>query len=227
MDYNILYKGSFPIIDVRLNSGESIKAESDAMVSMSDTIDIQGKLEGGILSGIGRMISGEKFFFQTLHAARGNGKAMLAPSIPGDIVAIELDMSNSSGYRVQKDGFLAASESVNISSSMQNIAKGLLSREGFFILKIDGKGTVFINSYGAIHKEELGVGEELIVDNGHLVAWPTDMKYKLEKASSKGWISSFTSGEGIVCRMFGPGTIYMQTRNPSGFAHWLNRLIPK
>jgi uncharacterized protein (TIGR00266 family) len=223
MNYQILYKDAFPILDVKLMHNESIKAESDAMVSMSSTIDIAGKLEGGLFSGLGRMLAGEKFFFQTLHASRGPGSAMLAPVVPGSIVAIELD--GNCQYNLQKDGFLASTEGIQIETKMQNIAKGFFSKEGFFILKVHGKGIVFINSYGSIHTIDLAPGEDIIIDNGHLVAWQKDMHYKLEKASSKGWISSFTSGEGIVCRIFGPGKIFIQTRNPKGFAAWMKNLM--
>ncbi|MBS3994632.1 MAG: AIM24 family protein, partial [Alkaliphilus sp.] len=81
MKYEILYQGAFPIVKVNLQSGEIMKAESDAMVAMSNTIDVEGKLEGGLLGGIGRMLAGEKFFFQTLRASRGPGEVLLAPSI--------------------------------------------------------------------------------------------------------------------------------------------------
>jgi uncharacterized protein (AIM24 family) len=50
------------------------------------------------------------------------------------------------------------------------------------------------------------------VDNGHLVAWNT--KYILERVASGGIISGLSSGEGLVCKFTGPGTVFMQTRNP-------------
>ncbi|NLY44211.1 MAG: TIGR00266 family protein [Clostridiaceae bacterium] len=225
MEYKILYQDAFPIIQVQLRQGETIKAESDAMVSMSATVDVEGSLDrGGILGGIGRMLAGEKFFFQVLTARRGPGEVLLAPSIPGGIIDVELD--GTYGLNVQKDGFLAASAGVQVSTQMQNLFKGLFSGEGFFILNISGKGTVFLNSYGAIHAVNIPAGEEVIIDNGHLVAWPDYMTYNLEKASSRGWISSFTSGEGIVCRFRGPGTVLIQTRNPRGFRAWIEKLIP-
>ena len=223
MDYEILYPGAFPLLKVNLSSGETIKAESDAMVSMSATIDVEGKMEGGLLGGIGRMLSGEKFFFQTLTARRGPGEILLAPSIPGDIVDVELDGSYS--LVVQKDGFLAGSTGIEVSSKMQNLMQGLFSGEGFFTLKVSGKGTVFLNSYGGIHAINLEAGEERIVDNSHLVAWPDYMDYKIEKASS-GWMSSFTSGEMLVCRFKGPGVVLIQTRNPQGFGDWIKGLLP-
>lgn len=223
MNYKILYEGSFPIVDINLEKGETIKAESDAMLAMSPTIDLEGKLEGGLLGGLGRMLSGEKFFFQTLAARRGPGNAILAPSIPGGIIDVELD--GSYGLNVQKDGFLAATSGIEVSTQMQNLTQGLFSGEGLFILKINGKGTVFLNSYGAIHAINIPAGEEMIVDNGHLVAWADYMQFNIEKASS-GWISSFTSGESLVCRFKGPGTVLIQTRNPKGFASWVGKLMP-
>lgn len=223
MKYEILYQDAFPIVKAYLNKGETIKAESDAMVSMSNTVDVEGKLEGGILKGIGRMLAGEKFFFQTLSANRGPGEVLLAPSIPGAVVDVELD--GSYGLRVQKDGFLAGTEGITVDTQMQNLTKGLFSGEGFFILKVSGKGTVFINSYGAIHPVNLEAGEEVIIDNSHLVAWPDHMNYSIEKASS-GWISSVTSGEMLVCRFRGPGTVLIQTRNPRGFGNWIRQFIP-
>jgi len=223
MKYEILYGEAFPIIKINLQKGERIKAESDAMVSMSSTIDLDGKLEGGLLKGLGRMLAGEKFFFQTLAANRGPGEALLAPSVPGGIVDVELD--GSYGLCVQKDGFLAASDSISVDTQMQNLTRGLFSGEGFFILKVRGSGTVFLNSYGAIHPINLEAGEEVIIDNSHLVAWPDYMQYNIEKASS-GWISSFTSGEALVCRFRGPGTVLIQTRNPKGFGAWIRQFIP-
>lgn len=54
-------------------------------------------------------------------------------------------------------------------------------------------------------------GEKYIVDNGHLVAWNT--KYVMERVASGGIISGFASGEGLVCKFTGPGTVFIQTRN--------------
>jgi uncharacterized protein (TIGR00266 family) len=223
VNYKILYQEAFPIVECSLQRGESIKAESDAMVTMSATVDVAGSMEGGVFQGIGRMLAGEKFFFQTLTASRGPGEVLLAPSIPGGIVDVELDGSYQ--LCVQKDGFLAATQGIEVTSQMQNLFKGMFSGEGFFIVKISGKGTVFLNSYGAIHAINVPDREEVIIDNGHLVAWPEYMQYSMEKAS-KGWISSFTSGEGIVCRFRGPGTVLIQTRNPKAFGSWIRKLIP-
>jgi len=223
MKYELLYQGAFAMLKVHLGAGESLKAESGAMVSMSPNVDVKGTADGGIMAGLGRMLSGETFFFQELSANRGAGEVLLSPSSIGDIQAVELDGS----YRlfVQKDGFLAGTSGIQVNTKMQNLSRGLLSGEGFFIIEISGSGTVFLSSYGAIHAINLEPGEERIVDNGHLVAWPDYVHYSIEKAS-KGWFSSITSGEGLVCRFRGEGVVLIQSRNPSGFGTWIKKFLP-
>jgi uncharacterized protein (AIM24 family) len=61
------------------------------------------------------------------------------------------------------------------------------------------------------NRGQLVEGEKYIVDNGHLVAWNT--KYVMERVASGGIISGFASGEGLVCKFTGPGTVFIQTRN--------------
>lgn len=223
MKHQLLHPGAFPLLKIPLKQGEAIKAESGAMVAMSGGIDVEGKLEGGVLGGLGRMLTGEKLFFQTLAARRGPGEVLLAPVMPGDVYPIELDGSET--WQIQKDGFFCAAEGVDIGTKMQNLSQGLFSGEGFFIIQATGRGTLFVSSYGAIHALDIPAGEEWIVDNSHLVAWPARLNYKIEKASS-GWLSSFTSGEGMVCRFRGPGRVLIQTRNPGGFGNWVRQFIP-
>jgi hypothetical protein len=219
MEYKILYEGAYPIIQCKLRQGESMQAESDAMVSMSATLDIEGSMNGGLLGGLARrMLTNESFFFQTVTARRGPGEVLFASSLPGGVIDVELD--GSYALKVQKDGYLASTPGIQVTTKAQNLVQGLFSREGFFVLGVSGRGTVFLSSYGSIHPINLEAGEEVIIDNGHLVAWSDYMNYTIEKASN-GWMSSFMSGEMLVCRFRGPGTVLIQTRNPSAFASWI------
>ena len=60
MKYEILHQDAFPIVRYQLEKGERIKAEADAMVAMSSTIDVIGGVEGGIKKGLTRMLTGEE-----------------------------------------------------------------------------------------------------------------------------------------------------------------------
>lgn len=225
MNYKILYNEAFPVVEASLRQGESLKAESDAMVAMSPTIDIDGKMEGSVMGSLVRkFFTGKSMFMQTLTATRGPGNVLLGHPYPGGIMDVSLD--GSYGLIVQKNGFLAATQGITVDTHVQkDIVKGFLSGEGFVLLKIVGEGVVFVSSYGVIHPINLEPGEEIIIDNGHLVAWPDYMRYEVDKASS-GWVSSFTSGECAVCRFYGPGTVLIQTRNPDSFKSWILSMIP-
>lgn len=224
MKYDILHGEAFPLVRCDLTQGEMIRAESDAMVAMAGTLDIKGSMDRNILGGLARrFLAGESFFTQEITATRGPGSVLLGHAAPGGIIDVELD--GSYNLRVQKDGFLASTPDIIVDTAVQNLAQGIFSREGFFVLNIHGRGTVFLSSFGAIHAINLDPGEEVIIDNGHLVAWPDYMQYRIEKASS-GWISSIISGECLVCRFQGPGVILIQTRKPEAFAGWLRGMLP-
>lgn len=224
IQFKTIHPGDSPAVHVRLPQGASLYAESGAMIGMTSTIRVDGTIKGGLLGSLKRkLLSGETFFFQTLRAEGGDGEVLLAPAPPGETLILELD--GSTEYFVQKGSFLAATEAIRLESKMQNLSKGLFSGEGFFISRIAGRGTLVLNSFGAIHRIDLAQGQEYIVDNHHLVAWTASTAYGIEKASSSGWVSSITSGEGLVCRFKGPGTIYLQTRNPAAFGSWLSSYV--
>lgn len=223
MRYEILGGDAFPMIKVWLKKGESMKAESGAMVAMSQGMALTSKMDGGIGKAIGRMFSGESFFMQAIEAENADGWAMLTTPVPGGITPYEL--KNGVELLVQKDGFVASSQGVEVSSKMQNLVRGLFSGEGFFIVRLSGEGTVFLSTYGSIFSLDIPAGEEVIIDNGHLIAWESHLKYEITKAA-KGWTSSFLSGAGIACRFKGPGTVLIQSRNPWSLGQWLFPLLP-
>lgn len=220
MQVEILYPGAYPLVQVEMEGGDSITSEAGAMVSMSSTLELQSKTKGGLFKALGRkFLAGETFFQTTIHAKQA-GHVTLAAAAPGDVKVLHA----GKGWFLQKGAFLASDDEVELSTKTQGLAKGVLGGEGIFILRAEGQGDVIVSSYGAIHEIELKTGETYIVDNGHLVAWDCD--YKIEKAA-KGWISSFTSGEGFVCRFKGPGTVFLQTRNLGPLAQALMPFMPR
>ena len=223
MRHELLGGDTFPILKCYLEKGESIRAESDAMVSMSSNLTLGGKMEGGIGKALARkLLTGESFFMQSIEAQESPGWVMLAATAPGGIVAVELDGAHE--WVVQKGGFLAGTQDSQISTKAQSLTKGLFSGEGLFVLRIGGTGTAFFSSYGAIVPIDVGEGETVRIDNGHLVAWHAHMKYKIVKGGTS-WTSSFTSGEGLACLFQGPGRVYIQTRNPGALGTWLSPFI--
>ena len=191
------------------------------MVSMSPTISMETKAQGGLLGGLRRTVLGGESFFINTFKAEQPGQVTVAPALPGDIVALEL---TGQTLLVQSGSFLAATEGVNVDTKWGG-GKSFFSGEGLFLLRCTGQGTIWLSSYGAIHDIDLGVSEQYVVDTGHMVAFDDSVGYDVGR--SGGWKSTLFSGEGLVVRLTGPGRFYMQTRSADSFLSWLIPQLPK
>jgi uncharacterized protein (TIGR00266 family) len=208
--FEILYQGAHPALKYRFNPGERIKAVSNSMITMSPSMQLEARLEGGCLSGLARLfLTQSSFFFQHLTAGETGGEAILGPTLNGGLAAVRMD--GHTDLLGKKRSYLASTQDISVCTKFQGLIRGLFSREGFFLFRFSGKGLVFLASSGAIHYVNLAPGQEIVVDNGHLVAWSADMGYKVQKAS-RSFLSSIFSGEALVCRFTGPGHLFIQTR---------------
>jgi len=221
--FETVQSGDAPVVRARIPAGGSLYADAGAMMTMSPNLVIESSLRGGVVGALSRsLLRGETFFYLTISAPQSAGETLLAPSTIGGIQMLEL---TGTDYFLQKGSFLAAQHSVELTTKTQNLTKGLFSGEGFFVTRVSGTGTLVLNTFGDLMTFDLAPGQEYVVDNFHLVAWESTITYAISKAAA-GWISSFTSGEGFVCRFIGPGRILVQTRNPAAFAGWLSRHMP-
>jgi uncharacterized protein (AIM24 family) len=91
------------------------------------------------------------------------------------------------------------------------------------MIKTEGEGDIFINTFGAIDKHELRTGERLIVDNYHLAALSDSCQYEVRMFG--GLKSTILGGEGLITEVTGPGDVYVQTKNVKEFVDWLWRYI--
>jgi uncharacterized protein (TIGR00266 family) len=221
--FEIVEAGDAPVVRARIPAGGSLFADAGSMMTMTPNLTVESSMRGGVVGALSRsLLRGETFFYLTISAPQSAGEALLAPSTIGGIEMLEL---TGTEYFLQKGSFLAAQHSVQLTTKTQNLTKGLFSGEGFFVTRVSGSGTLVLNTFGALMTFDLAPGQEYVVDNFHLVAWESTISYTITKAAA-GWISSFASGEGFVCRFTGPGRIYVQTRNPAAFAGWLSRHLP-
>lgn len=220
MRYEIQYSPSFALGVISLDPGDQVQAEAGAMVSMSETVTMTSAVRGGLMSGLKRsFLAGESLFINTF-TAEAAGEVTIAPALPGDIIALEL---SGQPLFVQSGSFLAATMGVTVDTKWGG-GKTLFSREGLFLLKCTGDGTVFVSSYGAIKLVSLGPGEKYRVDTGHMVAFDESVTYDVGRAG--GWKTTLTGGEGLVCKLTGPGRFYLQTRSPESFLQWLTPQLP-
>lgn len=208
--YRISHRDTNTVLTIQLAMGCPVFAKPGVMFAMSPTITLKGSVKFSMK----KLIAGGDMANSTY---TGPGELLLAPQALGDVTNIRL--AGNETWSVSKDAFLASTQGVVKEYKSQGLTKAMFSGEGLFVYKMSGAGIVWITSFGAILRKDLVEGEKHMVDNGHLVAW--SCKYVLERVASGGIVSGIVSGEGLVCKFTGPGTVFMQTRNPAAFATWL------
>jgi uncharacterized protein (TIGR00266 family) len=207
---------------VELATDQSIRAEAGAMVGMSGNIELVSQLQGGVMGALKRMVTRESLFVSTFTARGGPGEVILAPPVPGDVVGIEV---SGRPLLVQSSSWLGGALELQLDTQFAGF-RGLFAGEGAFFIRISGRGTALLSSYGAIVKRAIPSGARYVVDTGHLVAFDAEMRYEVRKASRSGWLRSFLSGEALVAEFTGPGEIHLQTRNLASLAGALFPLFP-
>ncbi|EPS36220.1 hypothetical protein H072_10259 [Dactylellina haptotyla CBS 200.50] len=213
--YRIDHRDSNTILTMNLAHGCPVTAKPGAMVAMAASVTLKGSVKVSLK----KLITGGELAHSTY---TGPGEVILAPASLGDIVPIRLDGNQQ--WTMGKDAFLANTQGVVKDYKSQGLGSAMFSGEGLFVYKITGQGVLFVTSLGAIIQKNLAPGEQYIVDNGHLVAW--NCKYVIERIASGGIISALSSNEGLVCRFTGPGTVFIQTRNPGEFGAWIRSHVP-
>ncbi len=218
MRYDIKYVPSYAMLVVDLESGERITGEAGAMTYMTPNIFVETRRrERSIFGTIGLSILGRQSLFVNDYIAMdGPGQIGLGTAPVGDIQTLKVERGD--GYIIQKAAYLASTEGIELDVKWEGFSKGIFG-QGLFMVKVFGDGDLFINTFGAIDKHELIPGEELIVDNFHLVAFSENCDYEVKKFG--GWKETILSGEGFVTRIRGPGDVYLQTKNLREFVDWL------
>lgn len=224
MNYKIIGE-TMPAVEVTFDmAGESMYTQSGGMAWMSEGVEMNSNMRGGLGKSIGRMFSGESLFMATYKALAPNATIAFASTVPGTIIPI--DVGATGGLIVQKGAFLCAQETVNLNITLsKKFSAGLFGGEGFILQDISGSGMVFLEVDGDKVIKDLAPGEVLKVDTGNVVAFERSIRYEIETV--KGLKNIFLGGEGLfLTKLTGPGRVILQTQNFNDFAGKIIKMMP-
>ena len=226
MEIDLSQGGLFARALVRLEPGERFVSDAGAMFRASSNIDIDvttgSRGQGGILAGLGRLLTGDTFFLSTYEVTDGRaGEVGLAPTHMGEVR--EVKVSPDEAWLCAGGSFLGAASTLALDTRFQGL-KGLLGGESLSLLRVSGSGVLLVSALGMLTSME--IDGELIVDTGHLVAFTESLAYRIDKVGG-GWINTWLSGEGFVMRFSGKGRIILQSHNPTRFGRQLGPLLPE
>ncbi|MDT3398105.1 TIGR00266 family protein [Streptomyces sp. B1866] len=221
MKTEVRHSPSFAVARVHLAEGESVQAESGAMMATAAGVAVGAKAEGGLIQGLKRsVLGGESLFMTRLTAGSGGGWVDLAARLPGDVTGIDVD----GRVNLARGAWLCSSDGVAIDTKWGGF-KNLAGGEGGFLVRAEGKGQVLASCYGALDLVELQPGETIVLDSGHMVAFSDGLTYTTRKVS-RSLVQSLKTGEGLVFEFTGPGRLWTQSRNPSELITWLTTKLP-
>ena len=199
------------------------------MVYHNGKVLLEGKMNsngstgiGGLLKAAARsMVSGEGFFITTAKGTASDGLIALAPASIGGIKELKVGTSK---WCVNDGAFLACDSSVTYNMKRQSVGRAIFSGTGgLFVMETAGEGTMLVNAFGDLVEIDLDGSAPFIVDNDHVVAWESTLKYNIKSASG---LFGFKTGEGLVNEFIGSGKLFIQTRNVSSLATMLRPFIP-
>jgi uncharacterized protein (TIGR00266 family) len=216
MNYRILSKPSYSLLELELSEGEEVLAEPGAMVYMKN-VELSPTMRGGLLGGLKRAMLGGESFLVNRYISKGKGLLGLAPPYQGDITAIKL----SGRIYAQSGAFLASSPTINIDIKWGG-AKTFFAGEGLFLLRLEGSGDLFLSAFGGI--EMLDVDGKLAVDTGHIVAFEDSLDFRVRPVG--GLKATLLSREGLIAEFSGRGRVWIQTRSISEYIGWISSLLP-
>ena len=221
MDVSIRNAPSFAVARCALAAGESIRAESGAMMATSAGVQVEAQMQGGLMKGLKRsVLGGESLFISTFTAPDGGGWVDCAANLPGDVAVLDV----AGALNITRGAWLCSTPEMELDTKWGGF-KSIGGGEGGFLVHASGQGKVVVSAYGAIETIELGAGERFVLDSGHLVSFDPSIEYTTRKVS-KGIAQTLKSGEGFVMEFTGPGRVLTQSRNPRGLVGWLTTELP-
>ncbi len=173
-----------------LAAGDEVRAEAGAMTYMTDGIEMDARMEGGLLGGLKRkFLAGESLFLTFFRSHVPAAKVAFSGPYPGKIIRMPLQ---GSAILCQRDSFLCAAGSIDINIEFtKRLGAGFFGGEGFILQRLEGTGDVFIHSGGTIIPMELKAGDIEFVG---------------------GIKTALFGGEGLFfASMTGPGRVWIQT----------------
>ncbi|AUX25107.1 hypothetical protein SOCEGT47_056500 [Sorangium cellulosum] len=230
MQHRTKHEPSSALLEIRLDPGESLRAEAGAMVARSPGLSTAVRLNAGrgagffgrlkalVIALLRKLAGGETFFVNHI-AAPEAGWVWLAPPLGGRVLHVPV---RGEAVLFSAGSYLASAGDLDVTVRWGGL-RAVLARESLFFIEASGVGDLWIASHGAV--EELVCDGSLVVDSEHLVGFDASLTLEL-RSPGGGLTGLMVSGEGVVCELSGRGRVLVQARSPGALVGWLSPLLP-
>ena len=211
-------------VNIELQPGEEFNSVAGAMAYMSGNVRMESKMEGGLMAGLKRSLSGASLFLLKYTPQGGVGTIGLAGKAPGKV--LDLDIGQGS-WIVQKTGYLGSETTVKLDMALQKrMGSMLFGGEGLILQRLSGSGRAFVHACGDLNVVDLAPGQQYKVSTANAVAWEESVAYDISAVG--GIKTALFSGEGLfVTTLTGPGRIVIQSMTLGDLAESLIPYLPQ
>lgn len=143
--YSITHRDTNTVLTVDLAPGGTVKSQPGAMIHMSGTVQLGGKVKFSL----GKLFTGGDMA-ESVYT--GHGRVALGPTLFGDIITLPVDGAAPGQWKMGRDAFLACTADVRKETKAQGFGKALFSGEDMFVYNIVGSGLMWIKSFGAVDR---------------------------------------------------------------------------
>uniref|UniRef100_A0A7S4J9C2 Altered inheritance of mitochondria protein 24, mitochondrial n=1 Tax=Odontella aurita TaxID=265563 RepID=A0A7S4J9C2_9STRA len=216
------------IVTVAIKPGQILRAESGAMMYMTQGVSMNTTTGGGLSAGFKRMLTGQNVFISD-YSYEGEpgttGLVALGTDFPSKIIRLNVDQYGGK-IVAQKGALLCATHTIDIEMEFaKKFSAGFFGGEGFVLQALTGDGDVFLKAGGTLIRRELSAGEQLRISSGCLVAFSDGVDFDIQ--TMPGFKNVMFGGEGLfVTTLTGPGTVWLQGQPPQRMISEIARRVP-
>lgn len=180
---------------------EAIRTEAGALSYMRGAVSMSAPIPGP-LTLIRASLSAEAAIRPTF---RGTGDVFLEPTL-GGYYSLQV---NEKPWILDRGAYWASEASVTVEVHREKVMNAYWTGAGFidFHTRVSGNGKVVLNAPGPVEEIDLG-DEELAVEGHAVIARSSRVRFSVRRPS-RGFISSWLSGEKLLRVYRGPGRILM------------------
>jgi uncharacterized protein (TIGR00266 family) len=214
---------TMPVLEVHLTPGESVVAESGQLGWFETTTALAGA--DGMWDAAKRSFGGGTFFMTRYASTTQPGTVAFPARLPGKIFQVPLGPDRS--YLIQRHGFLAGLEGVELSTALDagHLGSGLLGGFGFLLQRLEGVGHAWIELAGELSEYDLAAGQSLRVHPAHIGVVEHGVEYEL--TTVPGIKNKVFGGDGLfLVRLTGPGKVWLQSMSLPMLAQALEPYLP-
>jgi uncharacterized protein (TIGR00266 family) len=220
---------TMPVLEVRLDPGESVVAEAGQLGWFDDGIALETTTVAagadGMWDAAKRTFGGGSFFMTRYQAVSQPGVVAFPARLPGKIVQVPLGEAHS--YLIQRHGFLAGLEGAELTTAFHpgHVGSAALGGFGVILQKLEGTGHAWLELAGELSEYDLQAGQTMHVHPAHVGLVESSVQYELGLVP--GIKNKLFGGDGLfLLKLTGPGKIWLQSLSLPLLAQALEPYLP-